>query len=110
MQHAIPYGQMLDDLFTPALLLLGGIWCIYFWPRSLRRQIDRGEIDAFHGLARLKKAPLFGYFAILLAIVTLVGTLERLGLFHHSVWGAAIFCALALGVLVWWQIQKRRIQ
>jgi hypothetical protein len=109
MTPGIPYGQFIGGLVGAALFIFGGMWCLYLWPRSIRRKIDRGEIDAFDGLARLRKALLFGYMLILLAIGDLLGTLNQIGFFGDSVLASVGFCAFAVGVLVWWFVQKKKL-
>jgi hypothetical protein len=82
---------------------------VYIWPRSIRRQIDRGEIDAFDRLAKLRKAPLFGYVFIFLAIGDLLGTRNQIGLFDDSVLAAVGFFAFAIVILAFWIVWRRKI-
>jgi hypothetical protein len=109
MNPGIPYGQFIGGLVGAAFLIFGGVWCLYLWPRAIRRKIDRGEIDAFDGLAKLRKAPLFGYMLILLAIGDLLGTLNQIGFSDDSLLAAVGFFAFAVGVLVWWFVQKKKL-
>src|SRR6266481_1639158 len=76
MPRTINIGQFYGGLIGAAFWLLVAIWYLYVWPRSLRRRIDRGDIDAFDGLAKLRKAPLIGYFLLLIATADAVGTLD----------------------------------
>jgi hypothetical protein len=79
MPRTINIGQFYGGLIGAALFVLVAIWYLYAWPRSLRRRIDRGDIDAFDGVAKLRKAPLIGYFLLLMAIADLIGTLNYIG-------------------------------
>jgi hypothetical protein len=79
MPRTINIGQFYGGLIGAALFVLVAIWYLYAWPRSLRRRIDRGDIDAFDGVAKLRKAPLIGYFLLLIAIADLIGTLNYIG-------------------------------
>jgi len=81
MPRTINIGQFYGGLIGVAFWMLVAIWYLYFWPRSLRRRIDRGDIDAFDGLAKLRKAPLVGYMLLLIAIADAVGTLDYIGAF-----------------------------
>jgi hypothetical protein len=81
MPRTINIGQFYGGLIGAGVWMLAAIWYLYVWPRSLRRRIDRGEIDAFDGLAKLRKAPLIGYFLLLIAIADLIGTLNYIGFF-----------------------------
>ena len=57
------------DLFSAALVALAGVWLLYIWPRSIRRQIERGDLSEEDGQARLRMCPpSSGYAAFLLAI------------------------------------------
>lgn len=96
MPRTINIGQFYGGLIGAAFWILAALWSLYIWPRSLRRRIDRGDIDAFIGLAKLRKAPLFGYFFLLLAIADAVGTLDYIGAFG-SPWVAV---ALQSAVLI----------
>jgi hypothetical protein len=86
MLRTINIGQFYGGLIGAAFWMLVAIWYLYVWPRSLRRRIDRGDIDAFDGLAKLRKAPLIGYFLLLIAIADLIGTLNYIGVFGDLVY------------------------
>jgi len=81
MPRTISIGQFYGGLIGAAFWMLVAIWYLYVWPRLLRRRIDHGDIDAFDGLAKLRKAPLIGYFLLLIAIADLIGTLNYIGVF-----------------------------
>jgi hypothetical protein len=81
MPRTITIRQFYGGLVGAAFWISGAIWYLYLWPRSLRRRIDSGEIDAFDGFAKLRKAPLFGYMLLLIALADLIGTLNYIRLF-----------------------------
>ena len=82
--RTINVGQFYGGLIGAAFWIFAAIWYLYVWPRSLRRRIDRGDIDALDGLAKLRKAPLVGYFLLLVALADVVGTLRYVGVFGDS--------------------------
>jgi membrane protein YdbS with pleckstrin-like domain len=94
--RTINTGQFYGGLVGAAFWILAAIWCLYVWPRSLRHRIDRGDVDAFDGLAKLRKAPFFGYFFLLLAMADAVGTLDYVGAFA-SPWVGVV---LLFGVVI----------
>jgi hypothetical protein len=98
--RTINVGQFYGGLIGAAMWIFGAIWCIYIWPRSIRRQIYRGDIDAFNGLAKLRKAPLFGYALLLLAIADGVSTLDYVGVFGNDWVGGVLLCAVAISMLI----------
>src|SRR5437870_8954584 len=98
MPRAINIGQFYGGLIGAAFWLLVAIWYLYVWPRSLRRRIDRGDIDAFDGLAKLRKAPLIGYFFLLIAIADAVGTLDYVGAFGSPWVGMALLSAVVISM------------
>jgi hypothetical protein len=98
--RTINVGQFYGGLVGAAVWILVAIWYLYLRPRSLRRQIDRGEIDAFDGLAKLRKAPLFGYFFILLAIVDTVSTLDYAGVFGNVWVSVILLCPVVVSMWV----------
>jgi hypothetical protein len=79
--RTINIGQFYGGLIGAAFWIFAATWFMYIWPRSVRRQIDRGDIDAFDGLAKLRKAPLFGYMFLLICLADLIGTLNYIGAF-----------------------------
>lgn len=95
MPRTINIGQFYGGLVGAAFWILGAIWYLYISPRLLRRRIDTGEIDAFDGMAKLRKAPLIGYMLLLVAIADLIGTLNYIGVFPD--W---IYLALLPAVLI----------
>ncbi len=95
MARTINIGQFYGGLIGAAFWVLLAIWYLYVRPRSLRRRIDRGDIDAFEGFAKLRKAPLIGYFLLLIAIADLIGTLNYIGVF-----GDWIYLPLLAGVVI----------
>ena len=98
--RTINIGQFYGGLVGAALWIFAAIWCLYFWPRSLRRQVDRGDIDAFAGLAKLRKAPLFGYFFLLLAIADTVSTLDYVGAFGNAWVSVVLLCPVAISMFI----------
>jgi membrane protein YdbS with pleckstrin-like domain len=98
--RTINIGQFYGGLVGAAVWIFVAIWYLYFWPRSLRGQIDRGDIDPFDGLAKLRKAPLFGYFFLLLAIADTIGTLDYVGSFG-SVWvSVVLLCPVVISMFI----------
>ena len=98
--RTINIGQFYGGLVGAAFWILIAIWYLYVLPRSLQRRIDRGDIDAFDGLAKLRKAPLFGYFFLLLAIADTIGTLDYLGAFG-SVWvSVVLLCPVVISMFI----------
>jgi len=104
MPRTINIGQFYGGLIGAALWVLVAIWYLYAWPRSLRRRIDRGDIDAFDGVAKLRKAPLIGYFLLLIAIADLIGTLNYIG-----VLGDWIYLPLLAAVVIAMLFVARRL-
>jgi hypothetical protein len=45
---------------------------------------------------------------LLIAIADMIGTLAQIGAFEDSVLAPVLFCAFAIGVLVFWHIQRKR--
>ena len=102
--RTINIGQFYGGLIGAAVWIFAAAWCMYIWPRSVRRQIERGDIDAFDGLAKLRKAPLIGYFLLLIAIADLIGTLNYIGVF-----GDWIYMPLLAAVVIGMFFVVRRI-
>jgi hypothetical protein len=98
--RTINVGQFYGGLIGAAFWIFGAIWCIYIWPRLIRRQIDRRDIDAFDGLTKLRKAPLFGYALLLLAIADAVSTLDYVGVFGNDWVSGVLLCAIAISMFV----------
>jgi len=98
--RTVNVGQFYGGLIGAAFWILAAVWYLYIWPRSLRRRIDRGDIDAFDGLAKLRKAPLFGYALLLLAIADAVSTLDYVGVFGNDWVGGVLLCAVAITMLI----------
>ena len=94
----INIGQFYGGLIGAAFWIFAAVWYLYVWPRSLRRRIDRGDIDAFDGLAKLRKAPLFGYFFLLLAIADAIGTLDYIGAFGSPWVGIALLFVVVISM------------
>ena len=63
----------------------------------LRRRIDSGEIDAFDGVSKLRKAPLIGYMLLLVAIADLIGTLNYIGVFPDWIY-LPLLAAIIIGM------------
>ena len=103
MPPKIPYWQFVGRLVGAAFFIFVGAWCL-----SIRRQIDRGKIDAFDGLTKLRKGSLFGYMFVLIAIGDVVGTLNQIRAFGDS-FGGVVFGAFAIGVLAFSFVQKRKL-
>lgn len=104
MPRTINIGQFYGGLTGAALWVLVAIWYLYVWPHSLRRRIDRGDIDAFDGAAKLRKAPLIGYFLLLIATADLIGTLNYIGVF-----GDWIYLPLLAAVVIAMLFLVRRL-
>jgi hypothetical protein len=98
MPRTINIGQFYGGLIGAAFWMLLAIWYLYLRPRSLRQRIDRGDIDAFDGLAKVRKAPLIGYFLLLIAIADLIATLNYVGLFADWIY-LPLLAAVVIGIL-----------
>ena len=98
--RTINIGQFYGVLIGAAFWIFAAVCCVYVWPRSLRRQIDRGDIDAFHGLAKLRKAPLFGYMFILITIADAIGTLDYVGAFGSPWVSVVLLCPVVISMFV----------
>ena len=81
MTHTINISQFYGGLIGAAFWVLVATWYLYVWPRSLRRRIDRADVDAFDGVRKLRKAPLIGYLLLLIAIADLIRTMNYIGAF-----------------------------
>jgi hypothetical protein len=97
MPRTINIGQFYGGLIGAAFLMLIAIWYLYVRPRSLRRRIDKGDIDAFDGLAKLRKGSLIGYCLLLIAIADLIGTLNYIGVFGDSIY-LPLLAAVVIGM------------
>jgi hypothetical protein len=97
--HTINIGQFYGGLMGAVFWIFAGIWCLYIRPRSIRRRIDRGDIDAFDRLAKLRKAPLFGYMFLLIAFFDLIHTLWYIGALGDSV-DLALGGAVVVGMIL----------
>jgi hypothetical protein len=97
MTRTINIGQFYGGLIGAAFWTFGAVWYLYISPRSVRRRIDNGEIDAFDGLAKLRKAPLVGYMLLLVAIADLIGTLNYIGVFPDWIY-LPLLAAVAIGM------------
>jgi hypothetical protein len=102
--HTINVGQFYGGLVGAGFWIVAAVWYLCVWPRSLRRRIDRGEIDAFDGLAKLGRAPLFGYMLLLTAMPIFFGTLNYIGVF-----GDWIYLPLLTVVVIGTFLVLRRI-
>jgi hypothetical protein len=100
MTSGIPYSQYVAQLVGVALFIVGGVWCLFIWPRSIRRQIDRGEVDAFDGLAKLRKAPLYGYGLLLLAISDSITTLAQVDALPRNAFSIALVWVVMIAFVV----------
>ncbi len=97
MPRTINIGQFYGGLIGAAFWMIIAIWYLYVRPRSLRRRIDKGDIDAFDGLAKLRKGSLIGYFLLLIAIADLIGTLNYIGVFGDSIY-LPLLAAVVIGM------------
>jgi membrane protein YdbS with pleckstrin-like domain len=98
--RTINVGQFYGGFVGAALWISAAVWYLYVWPRSLRRRIDRGDIDAFDGLAKLRKAPLFGYMFLLIAIADTVGTLDYAGAFGSPWVAIVLLCPIVITMFI----------
>jgi len=103
MPRTINIGQFYGGLLGAAFWMLAAIWYLYISPRSLRRRIDRRDIDEFDGLAKIRKASLVGYMLLLIAIADAVGTLDYVGAFG-SPW-VAIVLQLAVVISIFFVVR-----
>jgi hypothetical protein len=106
--RTINSGQFYGGLVGAAFWICIAVWFLYVWPRSLRRQIDRGDIDAFDGLAKIRKAPLFGYMFLLIAFADLISTLRYIGAFGQSAIDLALLGGVAAGMIFVVRALQRR--
>jgi hypothetical protein len=97
MPRTINIAQFYGGLIGAAFWMFGATWYLYIWPRSLRRRIDSGRIDALDGLGKLRKAPLFGYMLLLVAIADLIGTLNYIGVFPDWIY-LPLLAAIVIGM------------
>jgi len=97
--RTINIGQFYGGLIGAAFWIFAAIWYLYVWPRSLRRRIDRGDIDAFDGLAKLRKAPSVGYLLLLVALADVIGTLRYVGVFGDSAIDLLLLGPVLVGML-----------
>jgi hypothetical protein len=95
--RTINIGQFYGGLIGAAFWVLAAIWYLYISPRSLRRRIDRDEIDAFDGLAKIRKASLVGYMLLLIAIADVIGTLNYIGVFGDWIY-LPLLAAVGIGM------------
>jgi hypothetical protein len=112
MLLAIPPGQSFGDLISATVLALLGIWLLYVWPRSIRRQIARGNLSEEDGEARLRMCPpKSGYVSFLAAIALTCMWLFDKGFFDgiETVVGV-LMLAFSLGLLAFalWQMRKAK--
>jgi hypothetical protein len=66
MFATIGTGQFIGGCVENALWIGVGVYVVWFWPRSVRRDITSGKTTEAQGLAKLKKFnPRLGYLIIL---------------------------------------------
>jgi hypothetical protein len=104
--------QSYGELFSAALLVLGGIWVLYVWPRSVRRQIERGDLSEEDGQARLRMcSPSSGYTAFLLAVCFTCVWLFNNGFFSGiEIIVGVLMLAFSLGLIAFavWRMRKAK--
>jgi hypothetical protein len=98
MPRTINIGQFYGGLIGAAFWVLVATWYLYVWPRFLRRRIDRGDINAFDGIRKLRKAPLIGYLLLLIATTDLIRTLNYVGVFGDWIY-LPLLVAVVLAML-----------
>ena len=83
-----PNGQLWGELISALILVLIGVWLLWFWPHNLRRKVDRkviSEETAENALSKIH--PKQGYLLILIAAVLTFmefGKLDSWGI--HDCW------------------------
>src|ERR1700730_2136114 len=112
MLLALTPGQSFGDLISATVLVLLGIWVLYVWPRSIRRQIARGSLSEEDGQARLRMCPAkSGYISFLAAIALTCVWLFNNGFFRgiETIVGV-LMLAFSLGLLAFalWQRRKAK--
>ena len=102
--------QSFGDLFSATLCVLMGIWLLYVWPRSIRRQIVRGDLNEEDAQARLRMCPpKSGYISFLLAIALICAWLFSNGFFSGiEILVGVLMLIFSLGLLGFavWQMRK----
>ena len=112
MLLAIPPGQSYGDLISAIVCLLMGIWSLYVWPRSIRRQVERDDLSEEDARARFRMfPPSSGYGLFLLAIALVCMWLFNNGFFRNieTIVGASML-AFSLGLIGFaaWRIRKAK--
>jgi hypothetical protein len=112
MLLAIPPGRSFGDLISATVFVVLGIWLLYVWPRSIRRQIARGNLSEEDGQARLRMCPpKSGYVSFLAAIALMSMWLFNNGFFRgtETIVGV-LMLAFSLGLLAFalWQTRKAK--
>ena len=65
MLATIPTGQFVGSTIEHVLILFGGAYLVFLWPKRVRRQVASGKISQEAADAKLKKIrPWFGWFLI----------------------------------------------
>ena len=112
MLLAIAPGQSFGDLISATILVFLGIWLLYVWPRSIRRQIERGSLSEENGQARLRMCPPKSGYVSFLAAIALTG----MWLFNNGFFGGietivgVLILVFSVGLVVFalWQMQKAK--
>jgi hypothetical protein len=96
-----------SELVRTGFFLFWGVWLLYIYPLSVRRKIGRRELDAFAGVASLRKTRFVAYGVLLLAVLNALYTMQTEGMFGGSIVALIVLGALATGLLIWWGIRTR---
>jgi HAMP domain-containing protein len=100
------------DLFSAALAALIGVWLLYVWPRSVRRQIERGDLSEEDAQVRLRMCPpSTGYAAFLMAICFTCVWLFNNGFFSgREIIVGVLMLGFSLGLIAFsvWRMRKAK--
>ena len=103
------FASISGQLITSLILIVIGVWLLWFWPRSIRRKIDSGDISEEAGENALRKIqPGQGYIIIIIAIVLMFMKLWKAGFFGYSKLLALIPATLSVGLFILWLRHRRR--
>jgi small-conductance mechanosensitive channel len=104
-----PNGQLWGELISALILVLIGVWLLWFWPRNLRRKVDRkviSEETAENALSKIH--PKQGYLLILIAVVLTFMEFWKAGFLGYSRLLALIPAAVSIGLFVLWLRHRKK--